>query len=187
MSTAEEMTSQDTDLATAVAAPRTPSIHRDPLGSLALINSGDRNPFSSTYAQQAEPSKASNNQNENPPTLVEDNPMRYVFKTPPPRSLSFGLTNTERPTYTPSSKTSAETASDSTVTKIRKESQAAKEDFRTSLAQLSQVHSRLARENGEHAMRADAIMRDMNEMRKGLLEIQKDARTKEDSKRPWPP
>ena len=90
--------------------------------------------------------------------------------------MSFGLANTERPTYTPSSKTSAETAPDSTVTKIRKESQAAREDFRTSLAQLSQVHSRLARENGEHAMRGDAIMRDMYEMRKALLEIQLEGR-----------
>ena len=90
--------------------------------------------------------------------------------------MSFGLANTERPTYTPSSKTSAETAPDSTVTKIRKESQAVREDFRTSLAQRSQVHSRLARENGEHAMRADAIMRDMDKMRKRLLEIQAEGR-----------
>ena len=38
------------------------------------------------------------------------------------------------------------------------------------------MHSRLARGNGEHAMRADAIMRDMDEMRKGLLEIQAEGR-----------
>ena len=176
LSTAEEITSQDSDLATPLAALRTPSIHRDPLRSLALTNSADREPFSSAYTQQAGPSKASNNQNENPPKQIEDNPLRYVFKTPPPRSLSFGLANTERPTYTPSSKTSAETAPDSTVTKIRKESQAVREDFRTSLAQRSQVHSRLARENGEHAMRADAIMRDMDKMRKRLPEIQAEGR-----------
>ena len=169
MSTAEETTSQNSNLATSLAAPRTPSIHRDPLSSFALTDSADRNPFSSAYTQQAGPSKASN-QNENPPTQIETNPLRYVFKTPPPRSLSFGLANTERrPTYTPSSKTSVETAPDSTITKIRK-------DFRTSLAHFSQVHSRLARENGEHAMRADAIMRDMDEMRKGLLETQAEGR-----------
>ena len=57
-----------------------------------------------------------------------------------------------------------------------KESQAVREDFRSSLVQLSQVHSRLARENGEHAMRADAIMRGMDEMRKGLMEIQAEGR-----------
>ena len=44
------------------------------------------------------------------------------------------------------------------------------------MAQLSQVHSRLARENSEHVMRADVIMRDMDEMRKGLLEIQVERR-----------
>ena len=176
MSTAEEITSHNSDLATPLAAPRTPSSHRDPLGSLALTNSADRNPFSSAYTRQAGASRALNNQNENPPTQIEDNPLRYVFNPPPPRSLSFGLANTERPTYTPSSKTSAETAPESTVTKKRKESQAVREDFRTSLAQLSQVHSRLARDNGEHAMRAGAIMRDMDEMRKGFLEIQAEGR-----------
>ena len=128
-STAEEITSQNSNLATPLAAPRIPSIHRDPLGFLALTNSADQNPFSSAYTQQAGPSKTSNNQNENPPTQIEDNPLRYVFKTPPPRSLSFGLANTERPTYTPSSKISAEPAPDSIVTKIRKESQEVREDL----------------------------------------------------------
>ena len=51
-----------------------------------------------------------------------------------------------------------------------------REDFRNSLAQLSQVHSRLSRENTEHVMRADVIMRDMDDMRKGLLEIQAEGR-----------
>ena len=59
---------------------------------------------------------------------------------------------------------------------MTKESQAALEDFRNSLAQFSQVHSRLSRENTEHVMRADVIMRDMDEMRKGLLEIQAEGR-----------
>ena len=54
--------------------------------------------------------------------------------------------------------------------------QAARLDFQSSLDQLSQVHSRLAPENGEHVMRADVIMRDMDEMRKGLLEIPAEGR-----------
>ena len=82
----------------------------------------------------------------------------------------------ETPTFTPNSKASADTAPDSTVTKITKESQAMREDFRNSLTQLSQVHSRLSRENAEHVMRADVIMRDMDDMRKGLLEIQAEGR-----------
>ena len=82
----------------------------------------------------------------------------------------------DTPNSTPNSRASAGTAPDSTVTKITKESQAAREDFRNSLAQLSQAHSRLSRENTEHVMRADVIMRDMNEMRKSLLEIQAEGR-----------
>ena len=90
--------------------------------------------------------------------------------------MSFGPGIAELSTHTPSFKISAETAPDSTVTKTCKESQAVREDFRSSLAQLSQVHSRLERENGEHAMRVDAILRDMEELRKGLMEIQAEGR-----------
>ena len=64
----------------------------------------------------------------------------------------------------------------STITKIQKESQAAREDFRNSLVEFSKVHSRLAREKGEHVLRADMTMSDMDEMRKGLLEIQAEGR-----------
>ena len=118
---------------------------------------------------------------------MEYNPLRYVFRTPPSRNLSSGQGNTERLTYTPNSRASVETAPDST--KIRKESQAAREDFRGNLAQLSQVHPRLARENSEHAMRAEVIMRDMDKMRERVSwkYKQKDAKTKEDSKHAWPP
>ena len=38
------------------------------------------------------------------------------------------------------------------------------------------MQSRVERENNEHAMRADAMMRNMDEMRKGLLEIQAEGR-----------
>ena len=151
-------------ITTPIAAPRTPIIQGNPSGSHALTNSG--------YAQQGGPSKAPNKPSENLPTQIEDNPLRYVFRTPPSRSQNFGPGNIERSTYTPNSRTTARTAPDSTITKIRKELQAAREDFRSNLAQLTQVHSRLIRENSEHVMRADVIMRDMDEMRKGLLEIQ---------------
>ena len=164
VSTAEEAASQDSVIATPVGAPRTPSIHRDPSGCLALTNSADRNPFLSAYTQSGVTSKAPNKPNENLSTQIEDNPLRYVFRTPPSRNLSSDPGNTEQSTYTPNSKASAKTAPDSTVTRIRRESQAAREDFRSSLGQLSQVHSRLAREKREHAMRADVIMRDMDEI-----------------------
>ena len=156
--------------------PRTPAICGDPLGSHALISSGDRNPFLREYAQPGAPTKALSKPAKNPPTSVEDNPLRYTFRTPPTTGPDFNPSNAERLIYTPSSRTSAETAPDSTVTNIRKESQAAREDFRSSLAQLSEVHSRLEREKCEQVMRADVIVRDMDEMKKGPQEFQAEGR-----------
>ena len=139
-------------------------------------NRNDQNPFLSGYAQKVGPSTAPTKPNDNQPTQVEENPLRYVFRTPPSRNLDPVPRQIDTPNYTPNSRASAGTASDSTVTKITKETQAAREDFRNSLAQLSQVHSRLSREKTEHVMRADVIMRDMDEMRKDLLEIQAEGR-----------
>ena len=82
MSTAEKNTSQDSDKTTPVAAPRTPSIHRNPLGSLARTSSADRNPFLNAYSQQAGPKKTSNNRDENPPAQEEENPLRLLVKPP---------------------------------------------------------------------------------------------------------
>ena len=178
-SAAEETASQNRNHSTPVAAPRTPSINKNPLGSHALdinANRNDQNPFLSGYAQKVGPSTAPTKPNDNQPTQVEDNPLRYVFRTPPSRNLDLVPRQMDTPNYTSNSRASAGTAPDSTVTKITKESQAAEEDFRNSLTHLSQVHSRLSRENTEHVMRADVIMRDMDEMRKGLLEIQAEGR-----------
>ena len=82
MATTEKNASQDSNKTTPVAAPRIPSIHRNPLGSLAQTSSADRNPFLNAYTQQAGPTKTSNNRDENPPAQVEDNPLRFLFKTP---------------------------------------------------------------------------------------------------------
>ena len=82
MATTEKNASQDSNKTTPVAAPRIPSIHRNPLGSLAQTSSADRNPFLNAYTQQAAPTKTSNNRDENPPAQVEDNPLRFLFKTP---------------------------------------------------------------------------------------------------------
>ena len=84
MSTAEKNTTQDSDKTTPVAAPRTPSIHRNPQGSLAQTISADRNPFLNAYTQQAGPTKTSNNRDENPSAQVEETPLQFLFKPPPP-------------------------------------------------------------------------------------------------------
>ena len=178
-SAAEETASQNSNHSTPVAAPRTPLVKKNPLGSHALdvnANRNDQNPFLSGYAQKAGPSTAPGQPNDDQPTQTEDNPLRYVFRTPPSRNLDLAPRRMDRLDHTPYSRASMETAPDSTVTKITKESQAVKEEFRNSLAQLSQVHSRLSRENTEHVIRADVIMGDMDEMRKGLLEIQAEGR-----------
>ena len=179
ISAAEETASQNSNHSTPVAAPRTPSTNKNPLGSHVLdinANRNDQNPFISGYAQKVGPSTAPTKPYDNQPTQVEDNPLRYIFRTPPSKNLDPVPRQVDTPNYTPNSRASAGTAPDLTVTKITKETQAAREDFRNSLAQLSQVHSRLSRENTEHVMRADVIMRDMDEMRKGLLEIQAEGR-----------
>ena len=174
-STSIQAVAQDCDIATPMATHRTPEICREPLGSQALIISGDRNPFLSGCAQPGAPTKALSKPAENPPTPVEDNPLRYTFRTPSTTGPSFNPSNPVLISI-PSSKASAETGPDSTVTKIRKESQAAREAFRSSLTQLSQVHSRLAWENSEHVLRADVIIRDIDELKKSLLEIQAEGR-----------
>ena len=163
-SVAEDTASQSSNHATPVAAPRTPSINKNPQGSLALGTSGTRNPFLSGYAREGGPSAAPIEPNDNPSTQMEDNPLRYVFRTPPSLSLDLAPRRTDKSNYSPNSRTSSKTAPDSTVTKITRESQAVRGNFRNSLAQLSQVHSRLSRGNTEHVMRADVIMRDMDDI-----------------------
>ena len=186
-STSKEAVTQDCDIATPIATHRTPEICGDPLGSHALICSEDQNPFLSGYAQPGAPTKALSKPAENPPTPVEDNPLQYTFRTPPTTGPSFNPSNAERLTYTPSSKTSAETAPDSTVTMIVKESQAAREDFRSSWALLKSTLTTGAG-NSEHVIRADVIMRDMDEMRKGILETQAERLENQGRlEHPWPP
>ena len=164
-STIEGAITPTNDNVTPTAAPRTPAVRRDPSGSQKSTSSIDRNPFFSGYTKTRPLTKAPKEPNEKPPVAVEENPLRYLFRTPPAGNANFGPNNIRESTCTPNSRTSAETALDSPITKVRKESQAVREDFRNSLAQLSQVHSRLAQQNSEHAMRADVIMRDMDEMR----------------------
>ena len=175
-STVEGAVTQTSDMVTPTAAPRTPGIRRDPPGSHALTSSVDKISFLSGYAQPGASMQTSNKPTENPTAPVEENPLQYTFRTPPTAGPSIDYTKTDRLSHTPSSRASAETAPDSTVTKARKEAQAIREYFRCSLAQLAQVQSRLARENSEHGMRADVIMRDMDEMRKGPIEMQTEGR-----------
>ena len=120
-----------------LSGPRTPSINKNPLSSHALdinANRNNQNTFLSGYAQKIGPSTEPTKPNDNQPKQVEDNPLRYVFRTPPSRNLDLVPKQIDTPNYTPNSRASVGTAPDSTVTKITKESQAAREDFRNSLS-----------------------------------------------------
>ena len=158
------------------ADPRTAVVERNPPGSQEMTNSIGGNPFRSGYALPEAPAKMSNRPAENSKTNITENPLRYVFRTPPSVRPKINYANASRTSHTPDSQASADTNLDSTITKARKETQTVREDFQSSLAQLAQVQTRLARENNEHEMRADMIMRDMDELRKGLLEMQAEGR-----------
>ena len=158
------------------ADPRTADVERNPPGSQEMINSVGGNPFRSGYALPEAPAKTSNGPMENSKTNITENPLGYVFRTPPSVTPKINYANASRTSHTPDSQASADTNLDSTITKARKEMQTVREDFQSSLAQLAQVQTRLARENNEHEMRADMIMRDMDELRKGLLEMQAEGR-----------
>ena len=175
-STADTPIEQNDTLTTPQADPRTAVVERNPSGSQEMTNSIGGIPFRSGYALPGAPAKASSRPAENLKTTVTENPLRYVFRTPPSAGPKVNYANASRASHTPSSQASADTNPDSTITKARKEAQAIREDFQSSLAQLAQVHTKLARENNEHEMRADMIMRDMDELRRGLLEIQAEGR-----------
>ena len=171
-----EVITQASGIATPVAALLTPITCRDTLGPHAPASTEDRIPFLSGYTRSRASAKMPNKSVANQQTMTEGNLLRYIFRTSPMAGPSTGPDNAERLTYTPDSKASTDTAPDSTVTKAKKESQAIREDFRNSLGHLTQVQSRLTPENNEYVMRADAIMRDMDEKREGFLEIQAEGR-----------
>ena len=101
---------------------------------------------------------------------VEDNLLRFTFR-PPVAGISARPANVEQLNHTSGSRVSSVAATVSTITKGIKESKAIKVDFRQSLAKHTLVQTGLAQENNEHALWAGVIMRDVNEMRRGLIEI----------------
>ena len=147
LSTANTPIAQNDTLATPQTYPRTMVVERKPSGSQEMTNSVDRNPFRSGYAPPAVPTKASSKPGENLETTITENPLRYVFRTPPSANPKINYANASQISHTPNSQASDDTNMDSTITKARKETQAIREDFQTSLAHLAQVQTKLAREN----------------------------------------
>ena len=75
---------------------------------------------------------------------------------------SARLADTERMDHMPCSRINSTTAPNLTITEGIKESKAIGEDL--DIAKLTKVQSQLARENKTHALPADVIMREMDEM-----------------------
>ena len=116
------------------------------------------------------PTKSKKRPAEKQKAPVEDNLLRFTFR-PPVAGISARPANVEQLNHTSGSRVSSVAATVSTITKGIKESKAIKVDFRQSLAKHTLVQTGLAQENNEHALRAGVIMKNVIEMRRGLIEI----------------
>ena len=67
----------------------------------------------------------------------------------------------------------------STITRGIKETETLREDFGQSVAQLKQVDAKLTQENKDHAQRAGVMVKEIDELRKGLIEIKMEGRSRQ--------
>ena len=58
--------------------------------------------------------------------------------------------------------------------------EATREDLGRSMAQLKQVQAKLVQENGDHAQRAEVLMKEMDEFRRGVIEMKMEGRINQD-------
>ena len=148
------------------------SVGVDPLGSGVPVFSASRNAFADTTGTP------SGHQLGKRKTRKEVKFQNYTFTTPPllgPSTLQLERTAT----YQHSGSDGA-ASPNSTITRGIKETEAIKEDFGRSLAQLKQVHAKLTQENSDHAQRAEALMKKMEELRRGLINIKIEGRISQD-------
>ena len=121
----------------------------DPLGSGIPVFSTNRNPFVDT------------------PSTTE----KQVGK--PYTTLESGC----RPTRTVGGSMLGSVASPaSIVTRGIRETEALRKDFGQSMAQLKHVQAKLAQENKDKAQRAEVLIKEMNEMRTELVELEMEGR-----------
>ena len=138
------------------------SLGVDPLGSGVPVFAASRNAVADTA------STPPGNQLGKRETAKEVN-QNYIFTTPPLLDLStFRL----ECTATPQDSCSGSVASSSsTITRGIKETEAINEDLGRSMAQLKQVQANLVQENGDHAQPAEVLMKEMEELRRGVIEM----------------
>ena len=147
------------------------SLGVDPLGSGVPVFAASRNAVADTA------STPSGNQLGKRETAKEVN-QNYTFTTPPLLDLStFRLECTATPQDSGSGSVAS---SSSTITRGIKETEAINEDLGRSMAQLKQVQAELSQENSDHAQRAEVLMKEVEELRRGVLEMKTKGRINQD-------
>ena len=138
------------------------SLGVDPLGSGVPVFAASRNAVADTA------STLSGNQLGKRETAKEVN-QNYTFTTPPLLDLStFRLECTATPQDSGSGSVAS---SSSTITRGIKETEAINEDLGRSMAQLKQVQAELSQENSDHAQPAEVLMKETEELRRGVIEM----------------
>ena len=147
------------------------SLGVDPLGSGVPVFAASRNAVADTA------STPSGNQLGKRETAKEVN-QNYTFTTPPLLDLStFRLECTATPQDSGSGSVAS---SSSTITRGIKETEAINEDLGRSMAQLKQVQAELSQKNSDHAQRAEVLMKEVEELRRGVLEMKTEGRINQD-------
>ena len=147
------------------------SLGVDPLGFGVPVFAASRNAVADTA------STPSGNQLGKRETAKEVN-QNYTFTTPPLLDLStFRLECTATPQDSGSGSVAS---SSSTITRGIKETEAINEDLGRSMAQLKQVQAELSQENSDHAQRAEVLMKEVEELRRGVLEMKTEGRINQD-------
>ena len=103
-------------------------------------------------------------------TRKEVNFPNYAFATPPP--LDPNALRLDRTGTFQHSKSGSIASSSSTIARGIKETEAIKEDFRQSMAQLEQLQTKLTQENNAHTQRAEVLVMEVEELKEGMIEIQ---------------
>ena len=139
------------------------SLDVDPLGSGVPVFAASRNAVADTA------STPPGNQLGKRETIKEVNFQNYTLTTSPllcPSTFQLGRTAISQ--YSGSDSIASPS---STITGCIKETEATREDLGRSLAQLKQVQANLVQENGDHAQPAEVLMKEIEELRRGVIEM----------------
>ena len=139
------------------------SLDVDPLGSGVPVFAASRNAVADTA------STPPGNQLGKRETIKEVNFQNYTLTTSPllcPSTFQLGRTAISQ-----NSGSDSIASPSSTITGCIKETEATREDLGRSLAQLKQVQANLVQENGDHAQPAEVLMKEIEELRRGVIEM----------------